>query len=188
MGQKSVFFLIWLLSFQAGLGVVYAGELSGTWKGLLQAEGEEAEVEVLFSRDDYPVYTYTNDRNVTRQVELASPGQQIEFVPPGGGVQRIIVERVDRQPGKLLVSLKGSFEKAGGGYLDQQQEVVIFEYELVPQGLKMRIRRRAISHFGDKDMIVGGQPQEAVAEGLLAAGEVSPAVRFRFCIVCEMPP
>jgi hypothetical protein len=162
-----VFFLFWLLSFQAGLGSTYAEEFSGTWKGLLQAEGQGAEVEVLFSRDDYPVYIYTNNRNVTRQVELASPGQVIEFVPPGGGVQRIIVERLDRQPGKLIVSLKGSFEKAGGGYLDQQQEVVIFEYQLIPEGLKMRVRRRAVSHFGDKDMIVGGQPQEAVAEGLL---------------------
>ncbi|CAI4031876.1 hypothetical protein DNFV4_02297 [Nitrospira tepida] len=167
MGLKSVLLLISLLSFQAWLGAACAGEFSGTWRGLLQAEGEGAEAEVLFSRDDHPVYTYTNNRNVTRQVELASPGQVIEFVPPGGGVQRIIVEHVDRQPGKLLISLKGSFEKSGGGYLDQQQEVVVFEYELVPEGLKMRIRRRTVSHFGDKDMIVGGQPQEAVAEGLL---------------------
>jgi hypothetical protein len=167
MGQRTALLFLWLLSFQAGLGAACAGDFSGTWRGLLQAEGEGTEVEVLFSRDDYPVYTYTNNRNVTRQVELASPGQQIEFVPPGGGVQRIIVERVDRQPGKLRISLKGSFEKAGGGYLDQQQEVVIFEYELVPEGLKMRVRRRAVSHFGDRDMIVGGQPQEAIAEGLL---------------------
>lgn len=158
---------LWLLSCQAGLGVAGAGEFSGVWRGLLQADGEGTEVEVLFSQDDYPIYTYTNNRDVTRQVELTSPGQQIEFVPAGGGVQRIIVERVDRQPGKLLVSVKGSFEKAGGGYLDQQQEVVIFEYELVPEGLTMRVRRRAVSHFGDTDMIVGGQPQEAMAEGLL---------------------
>ena len=168
MGHRSVLLLLTLfLSFQAGLGAACAGDFSGTWRGLLQAEGEGTEVEVLFSRDDYPIYTYTNNRNITRQVELASPGQQIEFVPPGGGVQRIIVEHVDRQADKLFISLKGSFEKAGGGYLDQQQEVVIFEYELVQEELKMRIRRRAVSHFGDKDMVVGGQPQEAVAEGLL---------------------
>jgi hypothetical protein len=51
--------------------------------------------------------------------------------------------------------------------MDQQREVVILEYRLVPEGLKLRIRRQTISHFGDKDMIVGGEPQEASAEGLL---------------------
>jgi hypothetical protein len=75
-----------------------------------------AETEVLFSQDGYPVYTYTNNRGLTRQVELKTHGQQIEYVPAGGGVQRIVVENIDQRPDTLIISLKGSFEKAGGGY------------------------------------------------------------------------
>lgn len=168
MRHRCVFLLLGLLLvLLARPEMAWAGDFSGTWRGLLQAEGEAAETEVLFSQDGYPVYTYTNNRGLTRQVELRTHGQEIEYVPAGGGVQRIVVERIEQRPDILTISLKGSFEKAGSGYMDQQQEVVLFEYQLIPEGLKLRIRRQAISHFGDKDMIVGGQPPEASAEGLL---------------------
>ena len=70
-------------------------------------------------------------------------------------------------PVYLSVSIVGSFERAKRGYLDQRQEAALFEYTLVPEGLKMRVTTRASSHFGDKDLIVGGDPHAAVAEGVL---------------------
>jgi hypothetical protein len=145
-----------------------AADMAGAWKGLLRsADGSQAEVQVDFSPQGFPLYSYTNNQGLTRQVELARAGQTVEYVPRGGGVQRMVVQSVERGPGQLTVRIAGSFERASQGYLDQQQEAALFEYALVPGGLKMRVTTRSTSHFGDKDMIVGGEPNAVVAEGLL---------------------
>jgi len=88
-------------------------------------------------------------------------------VPAGGGVQRVVVKSVEKRQGRLSVDLLFSFEKASQGYLQQKQETALFEYALVADGLKMRVTTQATSHFGDKDMIVGGHPNSAVVEGVL---------------------
>ncbi len=82
-------------------------------------------------------------------------------------MQRMAVKRFEKAQGRLSVSIIGSFERASQGYMDQRQEAALFEYTLVPEGLKMRVTTRTASHFGDKDMIVGGDPSSVVAEGVL---------------------
>ena len=82
-------------------------------------------------------------------------------------MQRMVVERVEKGPGRLTVGISGSFERASQGYLNQQQEAALFEYTLVPGGLKMRVTTSSTSHFGDKDLMVGGDPDAVVAEGVL---------------------
>jgi len=145
-----------------------AADMSGAWKGLLSsADGSQAEVQIDFSPQGFPLYSYTNNKGLTRQVELSHVGQTVEYVPSGGGVQRMVVERVEKGPGRLTVGISGSFERASQGYLTQQQEAALFEYALVPGGLKMRVTTSSTSHFGDKDMIVGGDPNAVVAEGVL---------------------
>lgn len=49
----------------------------------------------------------------------------------------------------------------------QRQTMALFEYALVPGGLKMRVTTSSTSHFGDKDLMVGGDPDAVVAEGVL---------------------
>lgn len=145
-----------------------AADLTGAWKGTLTgADGSQAEVRIDFSPQGFPLYSYTNNRGVTRQVELSQVGQTVEYVPPGGGVQRMVVKSIETGPGRLSVGIAGSFERASQGYLDQKQEAALFEYTLTPGGLKMRVTTRSTSHFGDKDMIVGGHPDSVVAEGIL---------------------
>ncbi len=149
-------------------GTLEAAELSGAWKGLLtSADGSRAEVQIDFSPQGFPLYSYTNNQGLSRQIELSHVGQTVEYVPPGGGVQRMVVKSFEKAPGRLSVSIVGSFERASQGYLDQQQEAALFEYSLEPGGLKMRVTTRSRSHFGDKDLIVGGDPNATVAEGLL---------------------
>ena len=145
-----------------------AADMSGAWKGLLSsADGSQAEVQIDFSPQGFPLYSYTNNKGLTRHVELSHVGQSVEYVPSGGGVQRMVVKRVEKGPGRLTVGITGSFERASQGYLDQQQEAALFEYALVPGGLKMRVTTSSTSHFGDKDMMVGGDPAAVVAEGVL---------------------
>jgi len=164
-------FLVGMVALVMGLVLSNAGEaadLTGGWKGILSsADGSQAEVEIDFSPQGFPLYSYTNNKGLTRQVELSHVGQTVEYVPSGGGVQRMVVERVEKGPGRLTVGITGSFERASQGYLDQQQEAALFEYTLVPGGLKMRVTTSSTSHFGDKDLMVGGDPNAVVAEGVL---------------------
>ena len=82
-------------------------------------------------------------------------------------MQRMVVKSLEKGQGRLSVGIVGSFERASQGYMDQRQEVALFEYTLAPGGLNLRVTTRSTSHFGDKDMIVGGDPNSIVAEGLL---------------------
>jgi len=154
-----------LLGSAAGLE---AADLKGAWGGVLTgADGSQTEIQIDFSPGGYPLYSYTNNRGIPRQVELSQVGQTVEDVPPGGGVQRLVVQRVEKTDDGLTVGIVGSFERASQGYLDQQEETALFEYRLVPGGLHLRVTTIQTSHLGDKDLIVGGQPQAGVAEGLL---------------------
>lgn len=147
---------------------VEAAELSGSWKGTLTgSDGRSGEVQVDFSPQGFPLYSYTNNKGVVRHVELSHVGQTVEFVPAGGGVQRVVVKTLEAGQGRLAIGIVGSFEKASQGYLQQQQEATLIEYALARGGLMMKVTTRSTSHFGDKDMIVGGDPNSAVAEGLL---------------------
>lgn len=154
--------------FLALASFAMAADLSGSWKGeLTGADGSQAGVEVEFSEQGLPLYSYTNNKGVTRQVELSQEGQTVEYVPAGGGVQRLVVKAIEQGQGRLSIAVVGSFEKASQGYLDQRHEAALFEYALVSGGLKMRVTTQSTSHFGDKDMIVGGDPNSTVAEGIL---------------------
>jgi hypothetical protein len=104
---------------------------------------------------------------VTRQVELSQIGQTIEYVPQGGGVQRVVVKTMEGGPGRLSIGMVGSFERTSNGYMDQQQQAALFEYALAQGGLAMRLTIESSSHFGDKDGMVGGSPDAVVAEGVL---------------------
>ena len=160
--------LAWgVLLFAAGVASASATDFTGTWQGVLTSAGQSGDVEVIFSQAGLPVYTYTNNHGVTRQVELTRSGQKIEYVPQGGGVQTVVLESIEQKPSTVILSLSGSFERAKNGYLDQRQEMTTIEYRLVPEGLHMRVTLRAVSHLSDKELSVGGTPNASVAEGIL---------------------
>jgi hypothetical protein len=157
------FLAVWVLCCTA-----QAAELTGSWKGQVHAaDGSASDVQVDFSAQGFPLYSYVNNKGVARQVELTHVGQVVEYVPRGGGVQRIVVKSLDKGEDRLAIGIVGSFERAASGYLDQKEQAALFEYALTPNGLKMRLSTRTSSHFGDKDMIVGGDPRAAVVEGVL---------------------
>ncbi|HNV24802.1 MAG TPA: hypothetical protein PKI21_00975 [Nitrospira sp.] len=168
MTMRHVVHIAALVGALAVSGSTEAAELAGAWKGALSSpDGSRAEVQIEFSPQGLPLYSYTNNKGVTRQVELSHVGQTIEYVPPGGGVQRMAVKRFEQGPGRVSINIIGSFERASQGYMDQRQEAALFEYTLVPDGMRMRVTTRSASHFGDKDLIVGGDPSSVVAEGVL---------------------
>jgi len=85
--------------------IVEAAELSGSWKGTLAgSDGSSGEVQVDFSPQGFPLYSYTNNKGVVRQVELSHVGQTVEYVPAGGGVQRMVVKTLRTETGRLANS------------------------------------------------------------------------------------
>ena len=79
---------------------VEAAEFSGSWKGTLSGtDGSAADVQIEFSPQGFPLYTYINNKGLARQAELSQVGQTVEYVPAGGGVQRVVVKSVEKRQG-----------------------------------------------------------------------------------------
>lgn len=146
--------------------VALTDELAGSWRGELTHGEESFPVEFRFSEDGYFVTSYTNDAGVTRNVELSERGQQIQFVPDGGGVTTIDVVSLDKRSNSLALVLSTTYERASGGYLDQQFVEEALTFLLTEAGLEVRLESRSNSRFGDRDMSVGGG-DVSVAEGVL---------------------
>src|SRR5690349_4749900 len=108
---------------------VQAAEFSGSWKGTLTgADFSAADVQIDFSPQGFPLYSYTDNKGIARHAELSHVGQTVEYVPAGGGVQRLIVKTLEQGEGRLSVGLQFSFERASQGYLQQTYETALFEY------------------------------------------------------------
>jgi len=144
-----------------------ADELAGTWRGEMTRGDESFPVEFNFSGDGFFVTSYTNNTGVTRNVELSEPGQQIQYVPDGGGVMTVEVMSVDKRSNGLALVLSTTFERASGGYLDQQYIEEALTFLPTAAGLEVRLESRSNSRFGDQDMSVGGGGDVSVAEGVL---------------------
>lgn len=116
MTMRHVVHLAAIIGVLAVSGSTEAAELAGAWNGVLSSpDGSRAEVQVDFSPQGLPLYSYTNNKGITRQVELSHVGQTIEYVPPGGGVQRMAVKRFEQGPGRVSISIVGSFERGESG-------------------------------------------------------------------------
>jgi hypothetical protein len=145
---------------------VDADELTGIWSGTLTQGGESGLVSMTFGPAGYFVLTYTNNQGVTRSAELTRPGQRVEYVPSGGGVRSHVVDSVVKQPGRLAMVLRNSFEQTSGGYMTQNYSTESLEFRLTPAGLDTRITSRSERYFGDSGGSTGGTGQE-VATGML---------------------
>jgi hypothetical protein len=91
---------------------VLARDFTDTWQGLITSQYGSMNVDVAFSLDGNPLYSYTNNKGVWRQVELTRIGQKVEYVPAGGGVQTVIVQSISKRLDRVTLSLTVSFEKA----------------------------------------------------------------------------
>jgi hypothetical protein len=107
-------------------------ELTGTWRGTVTVDGEQVELTLDFSDNDYFLCTYTNSSGFVRTVELSGPGQ-FQSGPPRGGVLTLAVESVVKRPDGIAYLLHTGFERASNGYLDQQYVSEEADYAITPR-------------------------------------------------------
>lgn len=140
---------------------------AGNWSGMMNDGGESYQLNVTFSADGFPILSYTNNEDLTREVELRSPGQTIQYVPDGGGVKTITLEDITRDATSLAYALRMSFERASNGYSSQNYHRYVVEYVLQGADLHLTIVDQGNSSMGDSEMTVGGSPSQSVARGVL---------------------
>jgi hypothetical protein len=83
----------------------------------------------------------------------------------------LTVKEIKKEGGSLAVAVYETFEGTNNGYLSQNEILTVFEYALGSEGLEMRLTQRTNSHFSDKDLMTGGEPQEHVWSGTLQRAE-----------------
>jgi hypothetical protein len=91
-----------------------ATDLTGTWEGTVSMNGQASGFRVAFSDDGYALYSYKDNRGLTRTVELSTPGR-LQYVPPGGGVRTVGVESIVKRVGGVSYVLHVGFEGRTAG-------------------------------------------------------------------------
>ena len=147
--------------------VSLADALTGVWSGTVSEGGESYQLEVAFSRDGYPIFSYTSNKDLTRQIELRSPGQKVQYVPNGGGVQTYVLEDIAKDPARLVYAMRNNFQRAANGYLSENNHRYVVEYILQGAELHVTIVDQADGYMGDRDGNMMGNPSQSVAKGVL---------------------
>ncbi len=134
--------------------------LSGLWSGLLRSDGETMETTVLISPAGRTTYCY-HDSVGFEEVELTHRGQQIEYVPAGGGVITVRVLDVASSAGKCAHLISWSFERAAYGYMDQQYKRIAMQCELRGDKLAVTYAETGETYMSDTypsdlSMMLGG--------------------------------
>ena len=134
--------------------------LSGLWSGMLRGDGETMETTVLISPAGRPTYCY-HDSVGFEEVELTHRGQQIEYVPAGGGVITVRVLDVASSAGKCVHLISWSFERAAYGYMDQQYKRIAMQCELRGDKLAVTYAETGETYMSDTypsdlSMMLGG--------------------------------
>lgn len=143
-----------------------ATDLTGSWQGTVSMNGQPIAFRVAFSEDGYAVYSYKDNRGVTRTVELSTPGR-FQFVPPGGGVRTVGVESIVKRAGGVSYVLHVGFEGTNNGYLTQRYSSEQHDYALTNEGLHMHVVWQGASYFGDRGGSTGGPQKVETYEGVL---------------------
>ena len=163
---KCCFVLFFLLCSVPCLAQGVTG-FAGNWSGMMNDVDQRYQLNVTFSADGFPVLSYTNNKDLTRQVELRSPGQKVHYVPNGCGVKTIILEDIARDATSLAYALRMSFQRASNGYPAESYHRYVVEYVLQGADLHLTIVDQGSASMGDSEMTVGGSPSQSVARGVL---------------------
>lgn len=147
-----------------------AGGLAGVWSGTLRCDnGQTSSSVIKVSESGNPVYEY-EERSGPREVELTSSGQQVKYVPPGGGVVTLVVNSVAASSSSISFALNITKEKTAYETIDQSQGSLSMEATLSGSELEVVMRMRSVSITSQTDLVVPGDESQSVCRGRLRKG------------------
>lgn len=147
--------------------VAQADDLNGLWQGVVSDGRKSENIRIQFSDNGYMTLTYKNNQGVVRVAELTTVGQQVKYVPPGGGVTTYTVKRVDRRTNGLTSVMGVSVEKTSNGYLSQDYTTVGYITDITANGLETQMEASGSSYTSDVGNMAGGGGNAIVANGVL---------------------
>jgi hypothetical protein len=122
-----------------GGGAATGTPITGTWTGTLRGRSDSIDdAQFKFSAAGNLIYEYRVRGGDVRTVEWTAIGQQVQYIPPNGGVQTITVQALERAPGRLSVTQRWVFERSGN-ILEQTFLTSRFEGVLTAAGLQVTV-------------------------------------------------
>jgi len=140
--------------------------IGGLWSGVLRSGSEAMETTIRISPAGRTMYCYRDTEGYS-EVELESPGQRIQYVPPGGGVVTVQLQEVSRGEGACAHLISWSFERSANGCMDQQYQRIAMQCRLQGGRLAVTYAETSATCMSDLSMMLGGDAKSRLFTGLL---------------------
>ena len=144
-----------------------SGLAGSAWKGTFKCDnGEELQANYRFAESGNPIYEYQT-KSGAREVELSEPGQSFRFVPPGGGVNSIVLDSITVSPESISHTMTISHEQTSGGTLDQSSSTINSEARLSGEELDVEFTVRSQGTLSQPGIMAPGEASIVVCRGKL---------------------
>jgi hypothetical protein len=127
-----------------------------------------AQAEVKFSAAGNFIFSPAVNGGELREIELTHVDQSGRVVPPGGGVLAYYVSELTRNPQRLTIGLRKTFEKTSAGNLEQVLTTERYDFTVTPPHLQLAFERQITSYYGNQFGSTGGVGPRTHSEGTLA--------------------
>ncbi len=144
----------------------HAGDISGTWSGVLKSGQDTLPVTIKFAANGNPVYSY-QAKGGEREVELTESGQGWRFLAPEGGVTSMSVESLSVTPEQVSYVLSIAHERTSGAILDQTFTKLGADFSLAGALLQTVFAISSNTTASQPGLMIPGETEEIVYQGTL---------------------
>ena len=134
---------------------------TGSWYGSLGG----GEVRHDFDAAGHWVFNY-EAKEGKKSVAFARVGQEVAFVPPEGGVSRIVVTGLEEAPSRMVLGLTETFQRARSGVMEDFRDVIRWEFDNVPGGLSIAVTEEITNRIGNVDLNLPSTTETKRASGI----------------------
>ena len=139
------------------------------WQGVVVSDkdpADQTEIAIELSATYHPIVQYETSTG-SREAVLASAGEVLQFVPPGGGVRTIRVDTLQVSRDRVYLVLSERFERSSGGLLEQSWGRTTQTLVREGDAFRATLENASGTRLSDLDLAVGGDVERNVYRGLL---------------------
>lgn len=141
--------------------------LTGTWSGTLQcSNGQTLPSTFKVAGSGNPIYQYRGSSG-PREAELTSSGQEVQYVPPGGGVVTLTVNSLSTSSDHISFALNITEEKTSGETLDQSEASITADAKLSGAELEVEMNISSQAVVSQPGIVLPDDGSAGVCRGRL---------------------